>query len=344
MSERRYDIDWIRVIAIGLLIIYHTAIVFQPWGLMIGFMTNEEKWEKLWLPMTMLNVWRIPILFFIAGIGVYFSFLNRDWKALVKERLKRIGIPLLFGSTVIVPSYMFLLQHYYGWKLEYLPSMGHLWFLGNILIYVGLTLPLFHSLKMKGDDKIAKILRRFLGTPYFLLTIILCCVTETYILKPPIYEKYAMTLHGFILGWLAFIFGYLFGYAGKDFWVMLVRYKWLFLFCAILLFTVRTAHIMLFPSQVNLAIESCLWIFAIFAFANQYLSKPHNLLQRLSKAAYPIYIMHMVALGLGAYLILPLSIVVELKFILLLVIAFALSIIFYLAVKRHQLTKILFGL
>ena len=30
-EERRYDIDWLRVIAIGLLLIYHIAIAFQPW-------------------------------------------------------------------------------------------------------------------------------------------------------------------------------------------------------------------------------------------------------------------------------------------------------------------------
>jgi hypothetical protein len=34
---RRYDIDWLRVIAIGLLLIYHVAIGFQSWGTMIGF-------------------------------------------------------------------------------------------------------------------------------------------------------------------------------------------------------------------------------------------------------------------------------------------------------------------
>ena len=91
MTERRYDVDWIRVITIALLIVYHVAIVFQPWGLMIGFMTNTENWLSLWLPMSFLNVWRIPILFFIAGMGLCFSFRNRSWKELLKERLLRIG-------------------------------------------------------------------------------------------------------------------------------------------------------------------------------------------------------------------------------------------------------------
>src|SRR5882762_7299013 len=71
-QNRRYDIDWLRVIAIGLLLIYHIAIGFQPWGIMIGFITNDESWFSLWTPMMMFNIWRILFLFFVSGMGVYF--------------------------------------------------------------------------------------------------------------------------------------------------------------------------------------------------------------------------------------------------------------------------------
>ena len=60
---RRHEIDWLRVIAIGLLLIYHIAIIFQPWAMLIGFIKSDEPVEALWIPMTMLNVWRIPLLF-----------------------------------------------------------------------------------------------------------------------------------------------------------------------------------------------------------------------------------------------------------------------------------------
>ena len=72
-TERRYDIDWLRVIAIGLLLIYHIAIVFQPWAMFIGFIKSEESVESLWTPMTMLNIWRIPLLFYVSGMGLYFA-------------------------------------------------------------------------------------------------------------------------------------------------------------------------------------------------------------------------------------------------------------------------------
>ena len=41
-SERRHDIDWLRVVAIGLLLIYHVAIVFQPWAMLIGFIKSDR--------------------------------------------------------------------------------------------------------------------------------------------------------------------------------------------------------------------------------------------------------------------------------------------------------------
>ena len=102
-TARRYDIDWIRVIAIGLLMVYHCAIGFQPWGMFIGFITNQESLPSLWPAMMLLNVWRIPLLFFVSGMGLFLAFQKRNLPQLLIERGKRIGIPLLFGSFFIVP-------------------------------------------------------------------------------------------------------------------------------------------------------------------------------------------------------------------------------------------------
>lgn len=152
MLTRRYDIDWLRVIAIALLLLYHVAIGFQSWGLMIGFITNSEAWESLWIPMALLNVWRIPLLFFVSGMGVYFALQNRSWKQLLQERTRRIVLPLVVGIFLIVPLHVLLLQYYYQWDLRYTPSPAHLWFLGNIFAYVVLLAPLLIYLKKKSME------------------------------------------------------------------------------------------------------------------------------------------------------------------------------------------------
>ncbi len=344
-SERRYDIDWIRVIAICLLMVYHVAIVFQPWGLMVGFMTNTEPWTSLWTPMSMLNVWRIPILFFISGLGVYFSFQNRNWRQLLKERVLRIGIPLLFGSLIIVPMYTLVLQYYYSWRVQYTPQTAHLWFLGNILIYVVISMPFFLYLKGKENNYFNIQLQKLFKSPFVFILIIGCFMAEVLIMKPAIYEMYANTFHGFFLGWLGFVFGYLFGYAGVGFWEMLIRYKWIFLSISIGLFYVRIANLIKLPYQVNLPMETCLWIFAIFGFGHHYLNRPYKYLSYLSSASYPVYILHMIFLGLTCSIILPVNMSVYLKFVVILMGTTFGSLLFYeVIVRRVSILRILFGL
>lgn len=157
---RRYDVDWVRVIAIVLLLIYHISIGFQPWGVMIGFITNSKPWVSLWIPMAMLNVWRIPLLFFVSGMGVYFALQNRNWKELITERASRILIPFVLGMLFIVPLHMYLMQLHYGWQLSYSPNPGHLWFLGNIFIYVVILSPLFFHFKNNQDNKIVVMMKK----------------------------------------------------------------------------------------------------------------------------------------------------------------------------------------
>lgn len=69
-AERRHDVDWLRVIAIALLLIFHIALVFQPWGKTGGYIQNEETSGTLWIVIAMFSIWRIPLLFFVSGEGV----------------------------------------------------------------------------------------------------------------------------------------------------------------------------------------------------------------------------------------------------------------------------------
>ena len=138
---RRYDIDWLRVITIGLLIIYHIAACFQPFARDYSFMKNEPSMEAIWYPMTIINFWRIPILFFVSGMGVCFAMRKRNWKQLILERTRRILVPLIFGFFCIVPIHIALYLEYYQRELYYAVHQGHLWFLYNIFIYVLLFLP-----------------------------------------------------------------------------------------------------------------------------------------------------------------------------------------------------------
>jgi glucan biosynthesis protein C len=313
---RRYDIDWLRVIAIWLLIVYHIGIGFQPWGVLIGFIQNDTPLKELEGLMYMMNIWRIPILFFVSGMGVAFAMRKRNWLALIKERARRILVPFFFGILTIVPLHILLWQHYYNQDLTYSPSPGHLWFLGNIFLYVLILLPLFSFLKSRPDSKLGQGIKNVVGRPVGLLIMVGAFMAEAIILNPEYFEMYALTAHGFWLGLLAFLFGYLIIFSGERFWQLVLRIRWLVLVAAVGLYGVRFGYYDLEAPKALMALESCMWIFAVFAFVYKYLNRPSKALSYLSQASYPVYILHMLFLYLASYFIFPLEIATSLKFVI----------------------------
>ncbi|MBL7857423.1 MAG: acyltransferase family protein [Cyclobacteriaceae bacterium] len=346
-SNRRYDLDWVRVIAIGLLLLYHVAIGFQSWGVMIGFITTKKPWASLWIPMTMLNVWRIPLLFFVSGMGVYFALQNRNCKQLLQERATRILLPLLFGVVAIVPITTLLWRYYYKMELSYnyfIYNPGHLWFLGNIFVYVVVFTPLFFYLKRNEDGKLVTWIRKMFSTPLGLLPVLAAFVVEVVLVDPMPYELYAMTWHGFFLGLLAFFFGFCFVLSGDAFWKMIVQWRWMFLAIAVALYTYRFLQFQMRVPGYALAIESNFWILSVFAFAPRYLNRPSKALTYLSKAAYPVYILHMIFLSLGSILIFQLDIPVPLQFILVLLFTgLGCLAVYEFIIRRINIIRPLFG-
>ncbi|MEM6380592.1 MAG: acyltransferase family protein [Bacteroidota bacterium] len=344
-TQRRYDIDWLRVIAIGLLLIYHIAIIFQPWAMFIGFIRSNEMLESLWKPMTMLNVWRIPLLFYVSGMGLYFAMKKRNWKALLVERSKRILLPFAFGYVAITPLHMFIFQRHYNMPLDYFPSSGHLWFLANIFIYVVLLSPLLFFLKKQENGQFRKLVSRLMSYTFGPLLISVFFLLEVGLVKPQMFELYAQTWHGFFIGLLAFFFGFLFVYSGKAFWQTVSKWKWLYLGIASVLFTLRFSGYGGISNMYLTAIESNCWIFGVFGIGYQYLNKPSATLSYLSQAAYPVYIIHMFALYLGAMLILPFQIPPFLQFLAITLFTFVVCFLIYeFLLKRVNILRPLFGL
>jgi glucan biosynthesis protein C len=342
---RRYDIDWLRVIAIGLLILYHIGIGFQPWGVFIKFIQNDQLLESLWIPMSMLNVWRIPLLFFVSGMGVCFAMRIRNWKQLIMERTRRILIPFIFGIIFIVPLHILLWKKYYNQELTYSPGIIHLWFLGNIFLYVLILSPLLFWLKKNESGMFRHLLVRFYKSPAGFVFIILPFVAETMIINPESFETYSLTLHGFLIGSLAFFFGFTVIYSGNEFWDTVLRWRWVLLSIAIIMFIVRLLIFDLKSPNYILPVESISWILSAFGFAHKYLNRPGKVLRYLSRAAYPVYIVQMAFLYLGSYLIFPLSISAGIKLILMIIFTTISCVVFYdLIIRRIKYFRPLFGL
>ena len=255
--------------------------------------------------MGLINIWRIPLLFIISGMGVCFAMRRRNWKELLKDRAKRILLPLIFGSFFIVPISGYLYQKFNNLDPMYFPNGGHLWFLGNIFIYVLIFSPIFFSFKRNPDNGLFRCFKWILKFPAALYLFTLPFIIEVVLVAPPQgFASYANTPHGFWLGLLAFFTGFIFISLGEIFWRAVERIKIIALSIAIPLYLVRLLVFQLEGPFFLTVIESWSWLFAIFGFCATYLNKPSSTLSYLSKAVYPVYILHMIFLNLSASLIL----------------------------------------
>ena len=255
--------------------------------------------------MGLINIWRIPLLFIISGMGVCFAMRRRNWKELLKDRTKRILLPLIFGSFFIVPISSYLYQKFNNLDPMYFPNGGHLWFLGNIFIYVLILSPIFFSFKRNPDNGLFRCFKWILKFPAALYLFTLPFIIEVVLVAPPQgFASYANTPHGFWLGLLAFFTGFIFISLGEIFWRAVERIKIIALSIAIPLYIVRLLVFQLEGPFFLTVIESWSWLFAIFGFCATYLNKPSSTLSYLSKAVYPVYILHMIFLNLSASLIL----------------------------------------
>jgi glucans biosynthesis protein C len=343
---RRYDVDWLRIIALGLLVIYHVSISFQPWGRNFLFIQNEQSLEGLWVIISMFNIWRIPILFLISGMGVRFAMQRRTWKMMLKDRTLRILLPFIFGFFTMTPISYYFVSKYYSLDIEYLPADGHLWFLANIYLYVLLLLPVFVLLMKHPDNFFFRFLSGIFQQPASLFLAAIPILVEVLLVNPEIYSIFVHTSHGFWLGMLCFFTGFVFISIGDVFWNSVRRIRLVALLAALLLFLLRWLIYKLESAPNFLtAVESTSWMLAAIGFGSVYLNKPSRLLSYFSRAVYPLYIIHLPIQFCISYFLIPLPLPAFLKLILLIAGILGFSLLIYeLIIRRIKWIRPLFGM
>ena len=103
-TDRRHDLDWLRLIAIIILLFYHAGMLFNPWDWHIK---NADTSEIFTYWMVWLHYWRMPLLLFISGAGTFLALRKRAPTQYARERLNRLILPLLFGMLVIIPPQIY---------------------------------------------------------------------------------------------------------------------------------------------------------------------------------------------------------------------------------------------
>ena len=124
IDHRRYDIDWLRTLALFLLILYHVAMFYvADWGWHV-----KSAHQSVWLQDLMLlsNPWRMSLIFFISAMAMSLVMSRHKINAfgLAKLRSKRLLLPLAFSMIVVVPPQLFYeLKQFYGFTEGYFMFM-----------------------------------------------------------------------------------------------------------------------------------------------------------------------------------------------------------------------------
>jgi glucan biosynthesis protein C len=173
MKERRYDIDWLRVIAMLAVFLVHCSRFFctEDWHLKVP---GPEQSEVLRIVREMLiSVWFMELFFLVSGFATHYSLRRRSAGQYLLERVKRLLVPLYtVGMLILVvpQDYIHRLTHgeitgtFWQWLPTYYRDLprrilffwelldpaalvpytfsGHLWFIQMLFLVSLAALPL----------------------------------------------------------------------------------------------------------------------------------------------------------------------------------------------------------
>ncbi len=373
-QQRRHDLDWLRLIAIVILLFFHTGMWFNEWG---WHVKNNETSTTFQYWMIWSHYFRMPLLLFISGAGTYMALGKRTPKTFAGERFRRLFIPLAFGMFVIVPPQIYYerINEYTGYwdfyksVFNFVPypkgsfSWHHLWFILYLFLYSLLALPFLNFLRSEKSEKFKSTALKFLANPLGILLIPAVFILFTQILLRPYFPE---ETHDLIQDWAFFTFYFVFFamgiicYSIPSLWNTIGNNR-KYLLTAMLISLIpfytcyfhyrqlfeipleeRTIEIIF---DVTALFVSWFTVITIIAFGQHYLNKPHPWLSKINEGLYPFYILHQtVIIAIGFYICqLDWSITAKYWTISLLTLAFCIGLYLTL-IRTNKVMRFLFGL
>jgi peptidoglycan/LPS O-acetylase OafA/YrhL len=371
IPDRRYDIDWLRLMAVFLLFFFHAACIFHPWS--DYYIKNDQLSPVIaYIFVWTMGHWHMSLFFILAGASTYFALKKRSGIEYIRERVRRLFIPLVFGMLVLIPpqSYLGLINHsdYSQSFIAWLPNFfhlqtadlngffmgglttGQLWFILHLFVYSLIALPLFLYFNRdpgrRWTERIASILMKpivlFLLFPALLVPI----------------SKFPWVLGGNPMFYITFfILGFIL-MSDKRLMDKIDRYRLILL----LLGVVPLAGLIVmsatnsWPSNIpewadgimdayRNAFVPWFFILALLAYGRRLLNFTNRFLKYFAEGAYPIYILHQTVLVAIAFFVVQWSISTGAKYAIIVALSFAGTILAYdILVRRTNITRFLVGM
>jgi peptidoglycan/LPS O-acetylase OafA/YrhL len=376
IASRRYDLDWLRVIAFAVLIFFHSAIVFIPNG--IPNIHNSESSAALRWFVQISHHFRLALLFLISGIGVGFAFRRRSARDFITERTKRLLIPFAVAILTVVPPIVYFEKVFQGetsatfW--EFYPtfftagvypqgnlSWHHMWFVFYLYLFCLIGLPLFKALNDGEAPRIARL--RSWGRSYGIFAFVVPLFLVEVALRalfpggvPNLVTDWANFFHYFLI----FLAGYV---VSRDEEILHNVQRVRFVSLAVAIASTALLHSLFYRDfRVQLSIHdndivikylsycfirvTLVWssILTCLGFASRYLNAPSRALRYLNESVYPLYILHLLAIVALAYYVVQWDVDLRLKYLSIVGGTFLIVLATYhLAIRPSNVLRLLFG-
>lgn len=361
---RRREIDWIRNICILMLFIYHTAVLFTDFGDFYIKAERSNLFSNIFILLTFS--WYMPLLFFLAGASTYFALQKRSEGEYIKERVKRLLIPFLFGIIFIVPPQTYLariwrgesninyfshlkifftnVSDFMGFDGNFTPA--HLWFIIFLFAISIVGVIIIKGMKTKAGKVVTRKVKPIILGKRSLLWVLIALIALEMI--PAIGGK------GVLTNLLLFLLGYVVYSDEKNIEKLssnrkrfLLANLFTFVLAAVYFFILRNTNLGIMEYILDGAVKNAITLttgITITAYGIKYLNKENKVLSYLNKASFPVYILHQTILLVLAFYILPLTLPVWITIILIISLSFVLTFIAYEICKRIKFMDILLGM
>lgn len=375
-AQRLYFLDWVRILAFLLLVLYHVGMYYVSWGWHIKSPNASDTIEPL---MFLTSPWRMGLLFLISGVASSFMLKKHSTGKFLRSRSLRLLLPLVFGMAVIVPPQAYLevvekaayagsygdflklyFQAYQGFCdkdgcLD-LPTWNHLWFVAYLWTYTFLL-----WLVMRCAPQILQGLNSFVTQYLRGYWIVIVPVTCLAIIRITLLSDHPPT-NNLTNDWFnhaSYLFLFLFGViiaSNQAFWAEVSQVRWRSLAIAIcgwlfmVWYTKYYSDDRALPKAV-LYFQRFVWvllgwnaILALTGFARQHWNRDHPARAYLTEAVFPVYIMHQTLIILLAYQFRSLHLHPVVEGVMLVILTLGLCFGLFEAIRRVGVLRPLFGL
>lgn len=383
-GQRRYELDWLRALAVFGLIPFHAAIVFTTGSR--DYIKSGQTSALMDMFASFITFWGIPLLFVIGGAAARFALRARSPRKYVRERLLRLGLPFIVGVLAIVPIQVYVGTlrgpsaplSYPDFYIRYLSQwvnvlhgafptngadwVGHLWFIPPLLLFSLLALPFSRLLR---NAWCARLFERAVSAASgwrILFVFGMPLAAGEYLLRAGVSRPLSLDFQfsdnwaGFVFYLIFFLYGYII-YADER----LVRDVRRFGAAALALAVVSWIALQVVVQthrapaydyspvyglfMLLRSYVSWFWVMAILGLGMRYLNHPGRLLAYVNEAAYPVYVLHMPVLTIVAFYIVGWQANLLGEFLALVVITLVVTVVLYdLLIRRIGVLRFLFGL